>query len=157
MAKPRKKPAAQPVAPEPPPMPRIGDKVTMPRSASVLQIKNVSPNGEEVTLELPGTNLQWLRVRTDTLTFVDRRPPARTSNPATTPEPTFDADEVMKRIATIQKENPKRLDDDLDILKAYLKTQHTPKAGVEALERLTVEQHVNWKKAVDQIRKLLEV
>ena len=128
----------------------------MPRSNSVLQINNVSPNGEEVTLELPGTNLQWFRVRTDTLTFVDRRPPARTSNPFTTPEPTFDADEMMERITTVQKENLRRLDDDLDILKAYLKTQHTPKAAVEALERLTVEQHVSWKKAVDQIRKLLE-
>ena len=156
MAKPRKKPTAQPAAPEPPPIARIGDKVTMPRSNSVLQINNVSPNGEEVTLELPGTNLQWFRVRTDTLTFVDRRPPARTSNPFTTPEPTFDADEMMERITTVQKENLRRLDDDLDILKAYLKSQHAPKAAVEALERLTVEQHVSWKKAVDQIRKLLE-
>ncbi len=60
----------------------------------------------------------------------------------------------MGRIATVQKENLQRLDDDLDILKAYLKTEHAPKAAVEALERLTVEQHVSWKKAVDQIRKL---
>jgi hypothetical protein len=30
---------------------------------------------------------------------------------------------VLKRIATVKEENLKRLDDDLDILKAYLKTQ----------------------------------
>ena len=40
--------------------------------------------------------------------------------------------------------------------RAYLKTQHAPKAAIEALEGLTVEQHVSWKKAVDRIKKLLE-
>jgi hypothetical protein len=155
MAKPRKKPTAQPAAPEPPPMPLIGDKVTMPRSKSVLEVNHVSRNGDEVDLLLPGTNLQWFRVRTDTRTFVDRKPPARTSNPFTTPEPVFDTGEILERIAAVQKESLKRLDDDIDILKAYLKTQRAPKAPIEALERLTVEQHVSWKKAVDRIKKLL--
>ena len=91
MAKPRKKPTAQPAAAEPAPMPPIGDKVTMPRSKSVLEINHVSRDGDEVDLLLPGTNLQWFRVRTDTLTFVDRKPPARTSNPFTTPESVVDA------------------------------------------------------------------
>ena len=49
-----------------------------------------------------------------------------------------------------------RCHDDIDILKAYLKTQHAPKATIEALEGLTVEQHVSWKKAIDRIKKLLE-
>jgi len=31
----------------------------------------------------------------ETLTFVEREPPARTSNPFTNPEPTFDVGEVM--------------------------------------------------------------
>jgi hypothetical protein len=42
MAKTRKKSTAQPAAPEPPPMPLIGDKVTMPRSKSVLEINHVT-------------------------------------------------------------------------------------------------------------------
>jgi hypothetical protein len=46
--------------------------------------------------------------------------------------------------------------DDIYILKAYLKTQHVPKTAIEALEGLTVEQHVSWKKAVDRVKKLLE-
>ena len=71
MAKPRKKPTAQPATAEPPPMPLIGDKVTMPRSKSVLEINHVSRDGNEVDLLLPGTTLQWFRVRTDTLTFVN--------------------------------------------------------------------------------------
>ena len=60
----------------------------------------------------------------------------------------------MGRIATVQKENLQRLDDDLDILKAYLKTEHAPKAAVEALERLTVDQHVSWKKTIEKIKNL---
>jgi hypothetical protein len=38
----------------------------------------------------------------------------------------------------------------------YLKTQGAPTAAIEALEGLTVEMHVSWKKAVDRIKKLLE-
>ena len=144
MAKPRKKASA----PEAPIVPSLGDKVTIPRVSSVLEVDQVSRDGSEVTLRRPGTNLQWFRIKADTLMYVDRKPPARTSNPFTTPEPAFDAAEVMERIATVQKENLQRLDDDLDILKAYLKTQHAPKAAIEALERLTVEQHVSWKKAL---------
>jgi hypothetical protein len=153
MAKPRKKAAAPEL---PPPMPLMGDKVTMPRSKSVLVVNHVSRDGDEVDLLLPGTNLQWFRVRTDTLTFVDRKPPARTPHLFATPEPVFDADEILERIATVQDENLKRLDDDIDILKSYLKTQHAPKAAIEALEGLTVEQHVSWKKVVERIKKLLE-
>jgi hypothetical protein len=68
----------------------------------------------------------------------------------------IDAGEVLERITTVKDENLKRLDDDIDILKAYLKTQRAPKAATEALEGLTVEQHVSWKKAVERIKKLLE-
>jgi hypothetical protein len=62
--------------------------------------------------------VERFRVRTDTITFVERKPPARTSNPFTTPEPSFDAREVLERISTVQQENLQRLDDDLDILRA---------------------------------------
>jgi hypothetical protein len=134
-------------------VPRVGDKVTIPRAKSTLEITNVHYGGKEVDLQLPGTNLQWFRVQTDTLTFVER---TKTSNPFTEPESVFDAGEVLERLRTVQEENLRRLDDDLDILKAYLKTQHAPKASIEALEGLTVEQHVSWKKAVERVKKLLD-
>jgi len=152
MAKPRKKASA----PEEPIVPRVGDKVTIPRVQSVLEVDHVLPDGSEVTLRRPGTNLQWFRIKADTLTYVDRKPPTRTSNPFTNPEPVFDAEEILGRIGAVQAENLKRLDDDIDILKRYLKTQRAPKTVIEALENLTVEQHVSWKKAVDRIKKLLE-
>jgi hypothetical protein len=152
MAKPRKKASA----PEPPIVPLVGDKVTIPRIPSVLEVDYVTPDGSEVTLRRPGTNLQWFRIKADTLTYVDRKLPARTSNPFTTPEAVFDAEEILERITAVQEENLKRLEDDIDILKSYLKTQHAPKAAIEALEDLTVEQHVSCKKAVERIKKLLE-
>ena len=79
-----------------------------------------------------------------------------TSTPFTTPQLVLDAGEVLERIATVKEENLKRLDDDVDILKAYLKTQRAPQAATEILEGLTVEQHVSWKKAVERLKKLLE-
>ena len=152
MAKPRKKAAT----PEPPPTPQVGDKVYPPRSEMVYEISKVHHGGDEVDLHVPGTNLQRFRVPIENITFVERKPPARTSNPFTNPEPVFDSDELLERIATVQEENLKRLDDDIDILKSYLKTQGAPKAVIEVLEGLTVEQHVSWKKAIERIKKLLE-
>ena len=137
-------------------MPQVGDKVKLPNVQSVLEITHVGHNGEEVNLQLPNTNLEWFRVRTDTLTFVDRKPPAKTSNPFTTPEPVFNAREVLERIAVVQRENLERSDDDIDTLKTYLKTQHVPRTVIEALEGVTIDQHKSWKKAVVQITKLLE-
>jgi hypothetical protein len=151
MAKTRKKNAA----PEPPPMPRVGDKVTIPHAVSVLEVTHVSRDGDEVNLQRPGTNLEWFRVRTDTLTFVERKTPARTSNPFTNPEACARCRRDTGAIAAVQEENLKRLDADVDILKAYLKTQSAPRTAIEALEGLTVEQHVSWKKAVARIEKLL--
>ena len=134
--------------------PQVGDKVTA-GTDSVYEIAKVHHGGNEVALQFPGTNLTRFRVPIDKLTYVERKPPAKTSTPFTTPEPAFDTGEVMERIATVKAENLKRLDDDVDILKGYLKTQHAPKAAIEALEGLTVEQHVGWKKAAGRIKKLL--
>jgi hypothetical protein len=75
-------------------MPRIGDKVYPPRSELVYEISKVHYGGDEVDLHVPGTNLERFRVRTDALTYVERKPPARTSNPFTNPEPVFDAGEA---------------------------------------------------------------
>lgn len=68
----------------------------------------------------------------------------------------FDAGEILERLDAVKSENLKRLDDDIEILKAYLKTQKVPKTVITALEGLTVEQHVSWKKAVEKIGELLE-
>jgi hypothetical protein len=91
-------------APEPSPVPRVGDQVKRPGSDSILEITQVYADGE-VNPVLPGTNLEWFRVRTDTLTFVERKPQPKTSNPFTTSEPEIDTAEVMERIVTVQQES----------------------------------------------------
>jgi hypothetical protein len=79
MAKTRKKTAS----PEPPPPPQVGDKVSSPRSEMVYEICKVHQGGEYVDLHVPGTNLEWFRVRTDlsskrTTIFIYRELPAMT-------------------------------------------------------------------------------
>lgn len=142
-------------ASELPVMPQVGDKVYPPNSQMVYEISHVHVGGDEVDLHVPGTNLQRFRVRTDRLTFVERKPPVRTSNPFTSPEPVFDGGELLERIETVQRDSLKQSDDDIDILKAYLKTQRAPKEAIEALEGLTIDQHKAWKIAVGKIKKVL--
>ena len=67
----------------------------------------------------------------------------------------FDTEEVLERTAIVQGDNLERSDGDIDILKTYLKTQRVPRAVIEALEGMPVDQHKSWKKAVAQITKLL--
>jgi hypothetical protein len=117
--------------------PQVGDKVKPGSSEMVYEIDHVSQDGSEVNLYVPGTNLQRFRVRTDTLTFVERKNPAKTSNPFTQPEPTFDAGEVLERIATVQRENLKRLDDDIDIQKVYLKKRAHPRQQSQCSKTFT--------------------
>jgi len=90
-------------------MPQVGDRVYPPNSQMLYEISHVHVGGDEVNLHVPGTNLERFRVRTDRLTFVDRKPPARTSNPFTNPEPVFDAGEMLERIETVQRDSLKRV------------------------------------------------
>src|SRR5277367_2786891 len=115
MAKARKAPAAKDSSS----MPQVGDKVIPDHSESIWLITHVSPSGEEVNLNLEGTNLERFRVSSDTLKFVDRAP--RTNKSAPEPQPKLNATEVLERIGTVQRENLQRLEDDIEILTKYLK------------------------------------
>jgi hypothetical protein len=98
-------------APGLPIVPRVGDKVLLPGSGSPLEITYVYYLGCEVNLQLPGTNLEWFRVKAESLTYVERKPPAKTSNPFTHPKPVIDdADEALDRIDAVRGENLDRLD-----------------------------------------------
>ena len=114
------------VAPEVSAPPQVGDKVYPPRSELVHEISNVYLGGNEVDLHVPGTNLERFRIRTDALTYVERKQSAKTSNPFTNAEPVFDGGELLEKIETVQRESLKRSGDDIDILKAHLKTQRAP-------------------------------
>jgi hypothetical protein len=111
MAKARTKPTVREAPPQ------VGDKVYLSNSQMLYEISHVHVGGEEVSLHLSGTNLERFRVRTGRLTFVDRKPPVRTSNPFTSPEPVFDSGELVERIETVQRDSLKQSDDDIDIVK----------------------------------------
>jgi hypothetical protein len=96
--------------PEAPPPPQVGDKVKPGRSVLTYEISNVHPGGNEVDLQIPGTNMQRFREPVDNLTFVERKPPAQTSNPFTNPEAMPDAGEAQGRIAALKEENLRRLE-----------------------------------------------
>jgi hypothetical protein len=100
MAKSRKKD----FAPKAPPPPQVGDKVKPGRSVLTYEIFRVHYGGNEVDLHVPGTNLQRFRERVDNLIFVERKHPARTSNPFTTPEPVINAGEVLECIRRSTRE-----------------------------------------------------
>ena len=136
-------------------MPQVGDKVYPAKSEMLYEVSHVHHGGDEVDLHVPGTNLTRFRVRTDSLTFAERKPPVRTANPFTSPEPVFDGGELLERIETVQRDSLKQSDGDIDILKAYLKTEHAPKATIEALEDLTVDLYKGWKIAIGKIKKTL--
>jgi hypothetical protein len=68
-------------------MPQVGDKVIPPRSEMVYEILHVHHGGGEVDLHVPGMNLDRFRVKTDTLTFVERKPPAKPPTLSQTPSP----------------------------------------------------------------------
>jgi hypothetical protein len=144
----------QAAVPEPSPVPQVGDKVRPGRSEMVYEIFQVSKEGDEVNLHVPGTTLQRFRVPVSDLTFVERKAPTKTSNPFTTPEPTLDTAEVLEKIATVQRENLQRLDDDIEILTKYLKTEGAPNTVISILEGLSAKQHESWKTAVEKIEKL---
>lgn len=154
MAKTRKKstqptlPLGPPVAAVPPP-PQVGDRVIPERSDSEWKISKVRGSGNYVDLELPGTTLARLHVDVATLKFTDRVSPK-------TLEPARDISVIADRIATIQRENLQRLDDDIAILTNYLKTERAPKAAIDALETLNNEQHASWQAAVERIEELME-
>jgi hypothetical protein len=151
MAKARKKaehPTLPLTEPAPPPMPQVGDRVIPARSDSEWKVTGVWPEGRFVDLELPGTKLTRFRVETGTLKFTDRIPPKA-------PEPIHDTSAIIERIATIQRENLQRLDDDIAILTKYLKTEGASKDVFQTLETLSNEQHASWEAAVERIEELM--
>jgi hypothetical protein len=151
MAKARKRdlhPTLPLTAPTIPAMPQIGDRVIPERSDSEWKITSISASGKYVDLELPGTYLTRFHQDVATLQFTDRVAPK-------TPEPVHNTSAIFERIATIQRENLQRLDDDIAILTKYLKTEGASKDVIQALDILSNEQHASWQAAVERIEDLI--
>jgi hypothetical protein len=107
-------------------VPQVGDKVYPANSPMVYEISHVRVGGDRVDPHVPNTNLQRFCVRTDRLTSAERKPPAQTSKPFTSPELVFAGGESLKS----------------------LKKQRVPKATIQALEDLPAAYHRAWKIAI---------
>jgi hypothetical protein len=130
-------------------MPQVGDRVIPEGSDSEWKVASVRSEGKYVDLELPGTYLTRFRQDVSTLKFVD---PVAPKNP----RPSRDTAAISERIATIQRENLQRLDNDIALLAKYLKTEGAPKDVPKVLETLSNEQHASWQAAVEPIEELME-
>ena len=60
---------------------------------------------------------------------------------------------MLDRIHIVRRESLKRLDDDPDILKTYLKAEDAPKAAIDAHEAITVDQLKSWKAAIEMVKR----
>ncbi|WP_433965168.1 hypothetical protein [Tunturiibacter gelidiferens] len=74
----------------------------------------------------------------------------------TTPEPSRDISAIFERIATAQRENLQRLNDDIAILTKHLKTEGISKDVLEALETSSNERHASWQAAMERIEERMQ-
>jgi hypothetical protein len=135
---------------EPTPTPQVGDRVTIGNSDTVFTVTRASPNGKDVDLNLPGTNIERFRVPTEDLKFVDLAARA----PAKPAKLTINVEEVRERLAIAQHASMDQLSGDITVLKKYLKSK-----GVDAadeLDRLCKATEQRWSDAVEAIEPKLE-
>ena len=142
----------QAATPEPPPIPQVGDRVTLGSSDTVFIVTRASSDGKDVDLNLPGTNIERFRVPTDELKFVDLapRPPSKPARPR------INVEEVRERLATAQDSSMDQLSSDIAILKKYLKSKGVPTEAAEELDHLCKDTEESWHAAVAKIAELLE-
>lgn len=135
--------------PEPPPAPQVGDRVMLGTSDTVYIVTRASADGRDVDLNLPGTNIERFRVRTEDLKFVELapRPPAKPAKPS------INVEEVRERLVAVQHSSMDQLSGDIAALKKYLKSE-----GVDAadeLDRLCKATEERWQAVTDRILEML--
>lgn len=130
--------------------PIVGDTVRIGSSDTEYRVSYVSPNGREVNLELPGTNLERYRVSVDDLNISGRA--ARKAKEA--PKPSIDAEAVRERIEEAGHSIIEHLNEEVSALKKFLRSKGVS-AG-EALDEFTEATEASWKATIDVIQATLE-
>ncbi|WP_130421661.1 hypothetical protein [Edaphobacter modestus] len=124
---------------------QVGDKVTVGDGESIWTVSRVSSDGNQVDLHIPETNLQRFRVLVDDLEFVERTQHPKPSKPA---EPEIDVDEVRKRIASARGEFMEHFDEQIKVLKKFLKSHNIP---AKELDELRMDIEDRWSVAEEAI------
>ena len=142
--KPKSEKQDSPVTPELGDMVRIGDKETEYR------VIYVSPNGREVNLEFPGTNLTRNRVQVSDLTFSGQAP----RRPKEPPKPRIDVEAVREDIEQTRQTILDHLQGEVARLKKSLKTKGVPVDNV--LNEFAEATETHWNEVVEAIEEKLE-
>jgi hypothetical protein len=131
--------------------PQVGDRVSM-GTETVYSITRVNPDGRDVNLQLPGTNIERFRISVDDLKPTE---PVRQASSKPT-QPTINLEEVRERISTAQQSSVDQFSGDIAILKKYLKSKGIEAAALEELDSLCEDMEKRWNAAVETISGLLE-
>jgi hypothetical protein len=149
---PRKRAPKVEAAPDPATTPQVGDKVTLGTSETVFVVTRASSDGNDVDLNLPGTNIERFRVPTEDLKFVELSARA----PIKPARPRINIEEVRERLAIARQSSIDQLSGDIAILKKYLKSKGVPSEAAEELDTLGKDNEKGWQAAVEKISELLE-
>jgi hypothetical protein len=134
-----------------PALPNVGDQVILRSSGTTYLVTAASPNGREVNLSLPGTNLERYRVSVDDLEFVDKKAPP--NKPAT---PKWDWEEVKARVEEAKRSSLEQLDAELSELTIYLKTKGVADPVSGEVNKLREEIKQQWQQTLGRLSDLLK-
>ncbi|HEY2038425.1 MAG TPA: hypothetical protein VGG95_02100 [Edaphobacter sp.] len=131
-------------------VPEIGDMVRIGDRDTEYRVIYLSPNGREVNLEFPGTNLTRNRVQVSDLTFAGHVP----RRPKEPPKPRIDAEAVREDMEQMQHAILDHLQGEVARFKKSLKSK-----GIsidEALDEFVEDTGEHWNKIVEAIEEKLE-
>ncbi len=132
--------------------PVVGDIVTVGTGKSELRITKVYDDGQEVNLEMSGTNLERFRVRVEDLHFVERQP----RKPKEPEKPKIDVEELNERLIIAQHESVQQLSAAILQLKRHFEDSGAPPKAAIALDKFCVEVSEGWDETIGEIMKILD-
>nr|AOS95176.1 hypothetical protein [uncultured bacterium] len=133
--------------------PTVGERVTVDSGKTIWTILGVSYSGKEVSLYIPGTNLERFRVQISDLTFVDSPAPVKPKAP---PKPKYDAAEVRERIESIHQSAIEHLSGEIAVLKKYLNSKGVSLDAIQELDNFVMDVQDRWGVAAEAIDATLE-
>ena len=130
--------------------PEVGDMVRIGDRDTEYRVIYVSPNGREVNLEFPGTNLTRNRVQVSDLTFAGRVP----RRPQEPPKPKIDVEAVREDIEQTRHSILDHIQSEIARLKKSLKSKGI--SAEKALGGFAEAAETSWSLAVEEIEEKLE-
>jgi hypothetical protein len=135
---------------ETPETPEVGDMVRIGDKETEYRVIYVSPNGREVNLEFPGTNLTRNRVQLSELTLAGRAP----RKPKEPPKPRIDVEAVREDIEQMRESILDHIQGEVARFKKSLNSKGVSVGG--ALDEFADATEKHWNEVVETIEEKLE-